>query len=131
MPHGRGSRGSRPEKGCSSEECPEGFHEQISAPMVTRQASQRPSSEGGGSSEPDGQSAVHPRNISRDIAVHPSNISIRGQSAVHPRKVFTNHERISVSIDGDRNVELSNANKSFADHRVTGDRVGERWSGHH
>jgi hypothetical protein len=23
--------------------------------------------------------------------------------------------------DGDRNAELSNANKSFADHRVTGD----------
>jgi hypothetical protein len=29
--------------------------------------------------------------------------------------------RVACAADGDRNAELSNANKSFADHRVTGD----------
>jgi hypothetical protein len=38
MPYGRGSRCSRPEKGCSSEEYPEGFHERLSALMGTWRA---------------------------------------------------------------------------------------------
>jgi hypothetical protein len=35
--------------------------------------------------------------------------------------IITFPEDLCHSSDGDRNTELSNANKSFADHRVTGD----------
>jgi hypothetical protein len=48
-------RSSRPEKGCSTEEYLEGFNERLSASIMTRQASQWASLEGGGSPEPDGQ----------------------------------------------------------------------------
>jgi hypothetical protein len=63
-----GSSSSRPKKGCSSEEYSEGFYERISASIVTRQASQWSSSEGGESPEPDGQSWATTRLITLSLS---------------------------------------------------------------